>query len=110
MLDGYWEKSPSEKKYVDVDFAAEIPSGDTIKNPGVGIATAAVVTTSTGVDVTNTLVSTLAVSGTKLRITFASAGVDGMDYRVIARAQMNLAATIFDKMYELRVRASRRTF
>ena len=108
MIDGVWEKTPTEERSFSAEFSANIPSGDVIKPIGVGSQTDVVITDSTGVDVTVSLLKTKAVSGTKLTITF-QAGTDGMDYQVIARAEMNSAATVFDKMFELRVRAGRRT-
>ena len=108
MINGVWEKTPTEERSFSAEFSADIPSGDTIKPIGVGSQTDVVITDSVGTDVTVSLLKTKAISSTRVVITF-QAGTDGMDYRVIARAEMNSAGTVFDKIYELRVRTARRT-
>lgn len=109
MIDGYTEKSPTELKTFDADFAAELPSGDVIRGIGPGSSTTVTAVDSTGFDVTQTIIALVTITTSKLRIKF-QAGTDKMNYTIIARAQMNLAGTIFDKVYELRVRSNRRTF
>ena len=108
MIDGYWEKSPTEERTFNAEFSADIPSGDQIKPIGVGSLTGVAVLDSTGFDVTQAMVKSKVVSGTKLALTF-QAGTDGMDYSIVARAEMNSADTVFDKIFELRVRARRRS-
>jgi hypothetical protein len=108
MIDGFGEKTPSEKKYFDADFAADLPSGDFITAPGVGSATTATVVDSAGVDKTATLIAAVTVSTTKVRV-LLQGGADGMNYTLTVRAQMNAALTKFDRMFEIRVRSTRRT-
>ena len=55
------------------------------------------------------MAETVAISTTKVRIKIFG-GADGMDYRMVVRAEMYSAGTVFDKFYEIRVRSNRRTF
>ena len=105
MIDGFIEKTPQEKKYFDADFAADIPSGDTISSSG---TTAAYATDTAGNNVSTTIIASTAVSTTKVRVLLQS-GTDGMNYKIVVRAEMTSAGTRFDRIYELRVRASRKT-
>lgn len=109
MMDGYLEKTPTEKKTYDADFAAELPSGDSIKPKAPGNQTNAVVVDSTGFDVTQTLVESVLISGSRVQVKLIG-GVSGMDYHMKVTADMYSAGTIFQKFFEIRVRASRRTF
>jgi hypothetical protein len=109
MIDGYIDKTPTEKKALEADFAGELPSGDTLKAIGVSSATTAVAEDSAGLTATSTVIDTVSIVGSKLRIVL-KAGSDNMDYKITARAEMTTAATIFDKVYDMRVRAKRRSF
>ena len=109
MIDAYVEKSPTEEKYYDADFASEIPSGDSLRPKTVGSATTVVITDSTGFDCSAAMAETVAISSTKVRIKLVG-GANGMDYRMLVRAEMYSAGTVFDKFYEIRVRVLRRTF
>lgn len=108
MIDGYTEKTPTENKYFDADFAAEIPSGDSIRAYGAGSATQAVVTDSTGASATGLIIGGVSISSTKVRLRLQS-GLDGMNYLIVVTAEMTTAGTKFEKTFELRVRAKRRT-
>lgn len=106
MIDGYIDKTTSEVRKHEVDFADLVPSGDSISAVG---ATGSTAVDSTGTSAASLITSTT-VSGTKLIVLLAAAGTDGMNYRLTVTAQMTTAATIFSKIYEIRVRNSRRTF
>lgn len=107
MIDGWIDKTPSELKTFEVDFGAEVPSGDSILNGG---ATGAVAVDSEGTSATSTLINSTTISGTKIIVSLKAAGTNGMDYRVTVTAEMDTANTIFQKIYEVRVRTDRRTF
>ena len=99
MIDGNFQKSPTEKKILTADFSSEVPSGDTIATAVTGFT----VTTLAGVTSTS-LTGSSAISGSLLLITLNADGTDGLDYRVTATAKMTTAGTIFDKFFEIRVR------
>jgi hypothetical protein len=110
VIDGVWEKTTGEKRFFYADFATELPSGDVISPKGVGSATLVTLVDSSGLDCTVPLLDYVTVVSAKLKIGLKAAGTDKMDYRVKVQAEMHTATTIFTKLYELRIRDSRRTF
>lgn len=109
MINGYVDKTPTELMPLTVDFADEIPSGDSIEAIDDGVATGATAVDSEGTDATDDIIADVSVSGTKL-VVVLQAGADGMDYIITVSAEMASADTVFQKLYEMRVRAARRTF
>ena len=97
-------KTPAELVNWDFEFTDDIPTSDSIKAIGSNSATGAVGYDEDGNVVSNTLIFSTVVTGTKVRVKLTG-GTDGGNYTVVATAEMTTSGEKPQQGLKVKVRA-----
>lgn len=96
-------KTPAELVNYDFEFTDDIPTSDSIKAIGGNSATGAVAYDEDGNVVTNAVIFSTVVTGTKVRVKLT--GIDGVNYTIIATAEMSTSGEKSQQGLKVKVRA-----
>ena len=96
-------KTPAELVNFDFEFTDDIPASDSIKAIGSSSATGAIAYDETGAVVTNALIFSTVVTGTKVRVKLT--GIADTNYTVVATAEMSTSGEKPQQGLKVKVRS-----
>ena len=97
-------KTPAELVNFDFEFTDDIPTSDSIKAIGPSSNTGAVAYDEDSLVVSNTLIFSTVVTGTKVRVKLTG-GTDGSNYTIVATAEMTTSGEKPQQGLKVKVRS-----